>query len=225
MSASSAWDYEVAVIGGGPGGAARPARSPKGVTASWCSNGTPSRASTSARAATLEQRGIRGARRRGEGPGRRIRAEVGRDLLVARRGGRAIRRFRRRGGDADATNLPGPGRAFDDLLRHARALRGHGQGQARALAAKFAAKDVDHYDRRLDGVGRACERAPSWMPRGRADCSPSRFGREVDPVFRNVAVHAQFEGMPRLLGRRAGDIRMVTRPDRGWSGSSPSRRR
>jgi flavin-dependent dehydrogenase len=29
-------------------------------------------------------------------------------------------------------------------------------------------------------------------------------------------VHAQFEAVPREGGRRAGDIRMVTRPDRGW---------
>ena len=44
-----------------------------------------------------------------------------------------------------------------------------------------------------------------------------RFGkRVVDPVLRNVAVHAQFEGVPRREGRRAGDIQMVTRPDRGW---------
>jgi flavin-dependent dehydrogenase len=44
-----------------------------------------------------------------------------------------------------------------------------------------------------------------------------RFGRRaMDPVLRNVAVHAQYEGIPRPEGRRAGDIRMVTRPDRGW---------
>jgi flavin-dependent dehydrogenase len=38
----------------------------------------------------------------------------------------------------------------------------------------------------------------------------------MDPVLRNVAVHAQYEGIARPEGRRAGDIRMVTRPDRGW---------
>jgi len=47
--------------------------------------------------------------------------------------------------------------------------------------------------------------------------------RALDAIFddkgatiHNVAVHAQFEGVPRGEGRRAGDIQMVTRPDRGW---------
>ena len=44
-----------------------------------------------------------------------------------------------------------------------------------------------------------------------------RFGRhEFDPLLRNIAVHAQYEGIPRAAGRRAGDIRMFTRPDMGW---------
>ncbi|HSE92021.1 MAG TPA: tryptophan 7-halogenase, partial [Methylomirabilota bacterium] len=44
-----------------------------------------------------------------------------------------------------------------------------------------------------------------------------RFGRhEVDPLLRNIAVHAQYEGIPRAKGRRGGDIRVVTRPDMGW---------
>jgi flavin-dependent dehydrogenase len=52
---------------------------------------------------------------------------------------------------------------------------------------------------------------------GRSGFLAKRFGRrDVDPVLRNVAVHAQFEGVPRREGRRAGDIQMVTRPDKGW---------
>src|SRR6267378_2433721 len=44
-----------------------------------------------------------------------------------------------------------------------------------------------------------------------------RFGRhEHDPLLLNIAVHAQYEGIPRAAGRRAGDIRMFTRPDMGW---------
>ncbi len=35
-------------------------------------------------------------------------------------------------------------------------------------------------------------------------------------MLRNIAVHAQYEGIPRLEGRRAGDIRMFTRADMGW---------
>jgi flavin-dependent dehydrogenase len=52
---------------------------------------------------------------------------------------------------------------------------------------------------------------------GRAGFLAKRFGkRRMDPVLQNIAVHRQFEGVPRSGGRRAGDIRMVTRPDRGW---------
>ncbi len=52
---------------------------------------------------------------------------------------------------------------------------------------------------------------------GRAGFLGRRFGeRRKDPVLRNIAVHGQYEGVPRASGRRAGDIRMVTRDDRGW---------
>jgi FADH2-dependent halogenase len=52
---------------------------------------------------------------------------------------------------------------------------------------------------------------------GRAGVLAKRFGRhEPDPLLLNIAVHAQYEGIPRAAGRRAGDIRMFTRPDMGW---------
>jgi flavin-dependent dehydrogenase len=52
---------------------------------------------------------------------------------------------------------------------------------------------------------------------GRAGFLAKKFGRhELDPLLRNIAVHAQFEDIPRPTGRRAGDIRMFTRPDMGW---------
>jgi flavin-dependent dehydrogenase len=52
---------------------------------------------------------------------------------------------------------------------------------------------------------------------GRAGVLVKRFGRhERDPLLLNIAVHAQYEGIPRAAGRRAGDIRMFTRPDMGW---------
>jgi flavin-dependent dehydrogenase len=52
---------------------------------------------------------------------------------------------------------------------------------------------------------------------GRTGFLAQRFGeRRKDPVLQNIAVHRQYEGVPRSDGRRAGDIRMVTRPDRGW---------
>src|SRR5258705_12945520 len=52
---------------------------------------------------------------------------------------------------------------------------------------------------------------------GRAGVLAKRFGRhEPDPLLFNIAVPAQYEGIPRSSGRRAGDIRMFTRPDMGW---------
>lgn len=52
---------------------------------------------------------------------------------------------------------------------------------------------------------------------GRTGVLAKRFGSHaVDPLLRNIAVHAQYEGIPRREGRRAGDIRMLTRPDMGW---------
>lgn len=52
---------------------------------------------------------------------------------------------------------------------------------------------------------------------GRYGFLARRFGtRTVDPLLQNIAVHGQFTGVPRPEGRRGGDIRMVTRPDRGW---------
>lgn len=52
---------------------------------------------------------------------------------------------------------------------------------------------------------------------GRSGFLARRLGRhELDPLLRNIAVHAHFEGIPRREGRRSGDIRMLTRPDMGW---------
>src|SRR5262249_59080892 len=52
---------------------------------------------------------------------------------------------------------------------------------------------------------------------GRAGFLAKKFGHHAfDPLLRNIAVHAQFEDIPRPTGRRAGDIRMYTRPDMGW---------
>src|SRR5256885_3815540 len=57
---------------------------------------------------------------------------------------------------------------------------------------------------------------------GRAGLLAKRFGRhEHDPLLLNIAVHAQYEGIPRATGRRAGDIRMFSRP--AWSGTDGSR--
>jgi FADH2-dependent halogenase len=107
---------------------------------------------------------------------------------------------------------------FDEiLLRHsekcgARVLEGH-----RLLEAVFADDGVtvrftDHL-----GAEGALRVGVVVDASGRAGVLVKRFGRHVyDPLLRNIAVHAQYEGIPRAPGRRAGDIRMFTRPDMGW---------
>jgi flavin-dependent dehydrogenase len=40
--------------------------------------------------------------------------------------------------------------------------------------------------------------------------------RRDEPRLPNIAVYAHYAGVPRAAGRRAGDIRIVSRPDRGW---------
>ena len=53
---------------------------------------------------------------------------------------------------------------------------------------------------------------------GRQSILGRREGRRrMEPRLDNVAIHAQYTGIPRLAGRRSGDIRMVTRRDAGWS--------
>ena len=53
---------------------------------------------------------------------------------------------------------------------------------------------------------------------GRQSILGRREGRRrMEPRLDNVAIHAQYEGIPRKEGRRSGDIRMVTRRDAGWS--------
>ena len=52
---------------------------------------------------------------------------------------------------------------------------------------------------------------------GRTGFLAKRLGeRRHDPLLNNIAVHRHYKGVPRDEGRRAGDIRMVTRPDNGW---------
>jgi flavin-dependent dehydrogenase len=52
---------------------------------------------------------------------------------------------------------------------------------------------------------------------GRYGFLARKFGeRRPDPTLKNIAVHRQYEGVPRLEGRRAGDIRIVSRVDGGW---------
>ena len=52
---------------------------------------------------------------------------------------------------------------------------------------------------------------------GRAGLVARKLGlRRDEPLLANVAIYAHFEGVPRLPGDHAGDIRIVARRDAGW---------
>lgn len=124
-------------------------------------------------------------------------------------------------GDAFETPRPQtyqvPRAEFDRLLLdHAARLGAVVLQRAQALDATF---DEGGATLRFsaEGVTREVRVAAIVDASGRAGFLARRFaGRTYDPLLRNVAVHAWYEGVARLSGRRAGDIRMVTRPDRGW---------
>ena len=107
---------------------------------------------------------------------------------------------------------------FDDvLLRHSgkcgvTVLEGH-----RVLDVTFDPDGVMLRFADAEGAERQMRVGVVVDASGRAGLIVKRFGRhEMDPLLQNIAVHAQYEGIPRAEGRRAGDIRMFTRPDMGW---------
>ncbi|MGD8375693.1 MAG: NAD(P)/FAD-dependent oxidoreductase [Acidobacteriota bacterium] len=53
---------------------------------------------------------------------------------------------------------------------------------------------------------------------GRSGFLSRRLGlRRADPELRKVALYAHYAGVPRRAGRRAGDLRVLARPDMGWA--------
>ncbi len=107
---------------------------------------------------------------------------------------------------------------FDEvLLRHSARCGATVLENHRVLDAAFATDGVTLRFADAGGVERTARVGVVVDASGRAALLPKRFGRhEVDPLLRNIAVHAQYEGIPRADGRRGGDIRMFTRPDMGW---------
>ena len=107
---------------------------------------------------------------------------------------------------------------FDEvLLRHSERCGVTVREGHRLLDAAFDAEAVTLRFAGPDGTERTARLGVVVDASGRAAVVVKRFGRhEYDPILRNIAVHAQYEGIPRAEGRRAGDIRMFTRPDMGW---------
>ena len=106
---------------------------------------------------------------------------------------------------------------FDEvLLRHAERSGVTVCEEHRALDAAFDPAGVTVRYAGPDGERTARVQAVVDAS-GRAGLLGRRIGgHEVDPMLQHVAVHAQYEGIPRPEGRAAGDIRVLTRADVGW---------
>jgi flavin-dependent dehydrogenase len=139
--------------------------------------------------------------------------------------------FRRPGGDDEqyadfsaAVQTPFPQtfqvlrERFDEvLLRHAQACGVEVREQHALRDAAFDGSGVTLSFADASGTGRSARVGAVVDASGRSAVLVKRFGRhEYDPVLRNISFHAQYEGVPRAEGRRAGDIRMFTREDMGW---------
>lgn len=111
-----------------------------------------------------------------------------------------------------------PRAEFDELLlRHAAACGADVREGHRVLDAAFDAGGVTIAFR--DDMEAPCEvRAAAVVDAsGRFGLLARKFGLRVDePRLANIAVFAHYSGVPRGQGRRAGDIRIVARPDLGW---------
>jgi len=111
-----------------------------------------------------------------------------------------------------------PRATFDEvLLRHSERSGAKVLEEHRALDAALEPDGVVLRFVGPDGTEQAVRVGFVVDASGRTGFLTKKLGRhEFDPVLRNIAVHAQYEGIPRLEGRRAGDIRMFTRVDMGW---------
>lgn len=107
---------------------------------------------------------------------------------------------------------------FDEvLLRHSARSGVDVRERHRALDAAFDHDGVTLRFADAAGVEHEVRVGVVVDASGRAGLLAKRFGtHERDPLLLNIAVHAQYEGIPRSAGRQAGDIRMFTRPDMGW---------
>jgi FADH2-dependent halogenase len=111
-----------------------------------------------------------------------------------------------------------PRATFDELLlRHSEKCGVSVRERHRALEAAFDRAGVTLRFADPEGAEHTVRVGVVVDASGRAGFLARKIGRHAfDPKLRNIAVHAMYENIPRLPGRRAGDIRMFTRPDMGW---------
>jgi flavin-dependent dehydrogenase len=216
---SNGWDFDVAVVGGGPGG----------------SSAATALARCGRRVVLLERdRFPRFHIGESQLPwSNEVFRALGVDQAIAEAGfvrkwGASFRspdRATEQYADfADAVETPTPQTfqvprdRFDEvLLRHSERCGVAVREGHRLLDAAFDAHGVTLRFTDSDGIERTARVGAVVDASGRTGVVVNRFGRhEYDPLLRNISVHAQYENVPRAEGRRAGDIRMFTRLDMGW---------
>jgi flavin-dependent dehydrogenase len=111
-----------------------------------------------------------------------------------------------------------PRARFDELLlRHAERSGVDVREGYRAIDAVFERDGVTLRYAGPDGAEQTTCVAAVVDASGRAGFLSRKIGGyEHDRQLEQVAVHAQYEGIPRPEGRAAGDIRVLTRTDVGW---------
>lgn len=216
---SQGWDFDVAVVGGGPGG----------------SSAATALARSGKRVILLERdRFPRFHIGESQLPwSNEVFRVLGVDRAVAEAGfvqkwGASFRRPDRETEQyadfQDAVETPTPQtfqvlrERFDEvLLRHSERCGVTVREEHRLVDAAFDAEAVTLRFAGPDGIEHTARVGVVVDASGRTGVVLKRFARhEYDPLLRNIAVHAQYENVPRAQGRRAGDIRMFTRPDMGW---------
>jgi flavin-dependent dehydrogenase len=111
-----------------------------------------------------------------------------------------------------------PRARFDELLlRHAERSGVDVREGHRAIDAVFERDGVTLRYAGPDGTEQQTRVAAVVDASGRTGFLSRKIGGyEHDRRLKQVAVHAQYEGIPRPEGRSAGDIRVLTRTDVGW---------
>jgi flavin-dependent dehydrogenase len=214
----SSWDYEVAVIGGGPGGASAAtvlARRGRSVLVLERDTFPRFHIGESQLPWSNEIFDVLGVKEKGAAAG--FVKKWGASFLSADGGAEQYADFAQAVETPTPQTFQVPRARFDELLLdHAASCGAVVKQGCRVTGAEFAEDGVtlttaDSGGERRVRVGMIVDAS------GRSGFLARRIGRHaVDPRLRNIAVHAQFEGIPRPPGRRQGDIRMLTRPDMGW---------
>ncbi len=112
-----------------------------------------------------------------------------------------------------------PRETFDDLLlRHAASSGAEVRERHRVTDIVFHADGVTATVQAVGGGKPFAVRAQGVIDAsGRGGLLSRKFNLRIDePRLANIAVFAHYSGVPRKEGRRAGDIRLVARPDLGW---------